>query len=189
MKHTRLVVSLVAVCVLLSVGGCGPKEEIIETAAGEMNFSTAELGSGWQMVEETGLEAMPEMEDMSHVRDANMRMFTPEGELGMVMSYVFSTKSVAAAEKEMASGEVIPGFVDGIKSELPEVSIATLDPPDIGDEAVMVGGDHPDLDINIYMVCFRKANVIDMFAVLGSQDSVTQDSAVGYARKLEAKIH
>jgi len=39
------------------------------------------------------------------------------------------------------------------------------------------------------LVIFRKANVITMFSLIGSADSVTEETAADYAQKLEAKIH
>ena len=188
MKYSRSILSMTVVCLLLSTIACGSKEPVIETPASEMNLSAADIGTDWSLLEDQGLNDMPDS-DLPHVQDASMRMFGAEGTTGMVISYVFSTKTVASAEKEMATGEATSGFEEGLQQQVPEITLETLQPPDIGDEAVMIGGSYPELDLNIYMLTFRKANVIAMFAVIGPEEFATEETTAGYARKMEARIH
>lgn len=190
MKRSRLILSLTIVCLLLSVVACGPKEEmkeeVIETPAKEMNFSAADLGPDWSQMQDLGLDVMPAL-DQPHIQDASMRMFGAETITGMVMSIVFSTKTVALAQEEM-KGEIVQHLGRDIEEQVAGVTLETLEPPQIGDEVVMVGGNHPELGLNIYVLTFRKANVIAMFSLIGSEESVTEGVALDYARKLEAKI-
>jgi hypothetical protein len=186
MKLSHLSLSLIAVCLLFSTAACGSSEPIIETPAGEINLSADELGSEWSLSLDQGLDDMPDMQQ-SHILDANMRMFGTEGTMGMVMSIILSTKTVSSAEQEM-KGATVQSFIDDIQEQVPGASLETLDPPDIGDEAAMVGGGHPDLGINIYLVTFRKSNIIVLFTLIGSSESTTEETALGYARQLEAKI-
>jgi len=132
---------------------CGSKEPVIETPAAEMNLSAADIGPAWSLLEEGGTEDAPEL-NLPHVQDANMRMFGAEGVTGMVMGYVFTTKTVASAEQEMATGDVVSNFTEGFQKQMPGMALETMQPPDVGDEAVMVGGSHDELGLNVYMLTF-----------------------------------
>jgi hypothetical protein len=187
MKHFRLILSLIVMSLLLSTIACGSKEPVIETPAAEMNLRAADIGPEWAISIEQGLDETPEM-DLPHIQDANMRMFEAEGITGMVMGYVFSTKTVAAAEKEMKSEGATSGFAEGLQKQVPEVSLETLQPPDTGDEAVMTGGSHPDLGLNVYMLALRKANVIVMLSVIAPEGFANEESMADYASKIEARI-
>ena len=190
MKYSRSILSLIVICLLLWATACGSAEPVIETPAGEMNLTAADLGPGWSLVGEQGLDDMDDMQDMdqAHIQDANMRMFGADSITGFAMSIVFSTKTVVSAEGEM-KGATVQSFVDSIQGQVPGATLETLEPPDVGDEAALVGGTHPELGLNIYLVIFRKANVITMFSLIGSADSVTEETVADYAQKLEAKIH
>ncbi len=189
MKYTRLILSLTLVCLLLSTITCGSeeKEPVIETPAGEMNFTAADLDADWSLIGEQGLDEMPAM-NQAHVQDANMRMFGAEAITGMVTSIMVSTKTVASAESEMKADSV-QNFGRDMEDQLAGLTLETLEPPDIGDEVVMHGGNYAEAGLNIYTVVFRKANVIAMFSLIGSADSVTEETVANYAQKLEAKIH
>jgi len=191
MKLSRLILGLTVVCLLLLAVACGsqgaPEPPVIETPAGEMNFTVADLGPDWTLQADQGLDKMPDF-SQPHIRDVSMRMFGAEKVTGLVISIVISTKTVASAEKEMA-GDAVQGLGKNLQEQLPDVTLGPLTPPDLGDEAVMVGGSHADLGLNIYMVTFRKANVITMFSLIGSEESVTEAVARDYAGELEARIH
>ena len=118
-----------------------------------------------------------------------MRMFEAEGITGMAMGYVFSTKTVAAAEKERESEGAASGFAKGLQRQVPEVTLETWQPPDVGDEAVMTGGSHPDLGLNVYMLAFRKANVIVMLSIIAPEEFASEETMADYASKIEARIH
>jgi len=64
-----------------------------------------------------------------------------------------------------------------------------MDPPDVGDEATMVGGTHSDIGLNLYVIAFRKANVIGMLMVMGDASSIDEAVAAGLAEAMEAKFH
>jgi len=188
MKYSRLILSLIVMGLLLSAIACGSQESVIETAAAEMNLSAADIGPEWAVSIEQGLDETPEL-DLPHIQDGNMRMFEAEGITGMAMGYVFSTKTVAAAEKEMESEGAASGFAKGLQKQVPEVTLETLQPPDVGDEAVMTGGSHPDLGLNVYMLAFRKANVIVMLSIIAPEEFATEETMADYASKIEARIH
>lgn len=188
MKCSRWILILTVVCLLLSTIACGSKEPVIETPAAEMNLSAADIGPAWSVVEEQGLDEATKS-DLPHVQDANMRVFQAEGITGMVMSYMFTTKSIASAEKEMATGGAVSSFRKGFQEQMPGMALETIQPPDIGDEAVMIGGSHDELGLNVYMLTFRKANVIVMLAVVGREEFASEGTTADYASKVEARIH
>lgn len=189
MNRSRLMPILAVLALLASVLACGgssTQAPIIETEAAEMNFTAADLGGDWSLQADQGVD---EIQDISEedVLDANMRMFASSKLAGMTMSFVLTTESVAAAKQEM-KGDFVNDMKDGLQANLPDLTLETLDPPDVGEEAAMVGGNYADLAMNVYMLVFRKANVIVMFTVMGTEDEVTKDLIVDYAQKIEAKI-
>jgi hypothetical protein len=189
MNKSRLVLILAVLVLLASVlacGGNGTQAPTIEMAAAEVNFTAADLGGDWSLQADQGVD---EIQDISEedVLDANMRMFASSELTGMVMSIVFTTESVAAAKQEM-KGNFVNNMKDEFQAGMPDVTFETLDPPAIGEEAAMVGGNYADLAMNIYMLVFRKANVIVMFVVTGAEDGVTEDLIGDYAQRIEAKI-
>ena len=127
--------------------------------------------------------------DLPHVQDANMRMFGAEGITGMVMGYVFNTKTVASAEQEMATGDATSSFEEGLQKQMPGMTLETVQPPDVGDEAVMIGGSYPELGLNVYMLTFRRANVIVMLVAVGPEEFASEGTVADYAQKVEARIH
>ena len=189
MNTSRLNLSLAITCLVLATLACtltGSTESNIETPAADMNFSVADLGGDWSLVEEQGVGEMADIGE-EDVLDANTRMFASEENTGLIMSIVLSTESVAAAKQEM-QGDSIQDLGASMGAELPGAGLELLDPPDVGEEAVAVGGAYADLDMSVYMIAFRKANVIVMFSLMGSESSVDETLLVDYARQLEAKI-
>ncbi len=200
MKPSRLILSLLVVCLLFSTVACGggkpatptpTPEPIIETAAAAMNLSAADLGSDWSLTGEETMETMKQGEEADlppYLRDANMRTFETERIGDLVVSIIFTTESVDSAKEEMAGG-TIRDLAKAFQEQVPSATMESLSPPDVGDEAVMIGGSESTLSLNVYVITFRKANVIAMLMVMGPQESTAEDVALGYARKLEAKIH
>lgn len=189
MKRAYIVPILALTALVLSTLACGstePAQPIIETAAADMNLSAADLGFDWSPMSDQGLDEMPAM-DQPHIRDANMRMFSSESLMGMVTSILFSAESVAAAQQEM-QGDAVQNLGADMEAQLENLTLAKLDAPDLGDEAVMVGGNIPELNMNVYVLALRKANVVAMVSVLGTAETVTEDLMADYAQKLETKI-
>ncbi len=186
MKRSYLVLCLAAVLLSLVAVACGPQEKVVGTPARDINLSAADLGPDWSLQAEQGLADMAAMKQ-AHVQDANLRMFGAERITGMLVSIVLSTNSVASAQEEM-KGDAVRKFGQDIREQVPGVTLETLAPPGIGDETAMVGGGHADLGLRIYLMTFRKANVIVMFSLIGSAETVTEELAVDYARKIETRI-
>jgi len=187
MRNFRLIFSLSLV--LLLVVACGPKEPIIETAAGDMNLTAADLESNWSLDEEQGMETLLESAP-SYTKDANMRTFTSDEPIGVLVSIILTTNSVAAAKEEMIGKDLMDTM--GIKATflkmLPNVMPQKVEPPDVGDEAVMIVSQDTDLGFNVYALVFRKSNVIAMLFFGGTEDWATDEAITGYAQILEAKI-
>jgi hypothetical protein len=177
MKYPRLILSLTLVCLLLSAIACGSQEEapIIETPASDMNFSAADLGAEWSQLQDTGLDDMPAMKQ-PHVQDANMRMFAADTITGLTTSVLLSTNTVASAQAEMKA-DGVQNFGQDIEEQLAGLTLESLEPPDIGDEVVMRGGNYAEASINIYVAVFRKANVIAMLSLIASEEFLTEEVA------------
>jgi hypothetical protein len=189
MNKSHLVPILAVLVLLASAMACGGSDTqapIIEMEAAEINLTAADLGGDWSLQTDQGVD---EIQDISEedVLDANMRMFASNELTGMAMSIVFTTESVAAAKQEM-KGDFVNDMREGLQADLPNLTLETLDPPNVGEESAMIGGNYADLEMNVYMLVFRKANAIAMFMVMGTEDTVTEGLIVDYAQKIEAKI-
>jgi len=189
MKHTRLLVGLLVVCVLASAVGCGSSEPIIETPAAEMNLTTDDLGPNWSLDQEQDRDELL-ADAPAYAMDANLRAFVSLDPFGVITSLVFTTKSVVSARSEM-QGEFIQDLLDSIEEATADTSFEETEPPAIGDEAVSLGGsaDLSGMEMNVYTLIFRKDNVIVMLFLVGPGDFANKDNATDYGRMLEAKIH
>lgn len=188
MKLKRWILSLGVVGWLVTLGACGAAEPIIETPAGEMNFTAADLGARWSLQSEQGLsELMTDVPD--HALDANVRSFVASDALEVLVGMTLSTKSVASAERELKGS-----FVQDIMTSLQEMgsdgTFEEMDPPDVGDEAIMIGGQTSisDVAVDAYALTFRKANVIAMVFLIGPEDFANSVNVTQYGEDLEARI-
>jgi len=187
MKRSYLILKLMLVFTLFAVAACGGSAElIVEKAAGDINFSAGDLGPGWSLQSDQGLEALQGF-DQAHVTDANMRMFAADEGIGLVVAVVLTTNSVSSAEKEM-KGDAVQNMGKDLEAQLAGVALESSQPSGLGDEAVMVAGTHEELGVNVYMVTFREANVIALFSLIGPTDKVDEALAMEHARKLEARM-
>jgi hypothetical protein len=180
--------SWTVVCLLLSVMGCGPNEPIIEMPAADMNFSAADLGPGWSLDAEQGLDELME-EAPTHVLDASMRAFTSVELMGSIVSMLFRTKSVASAQREM-NGAFVEEIQAGLQGMAADSAFEEKASPSIGDEAMTIGGKATlsGIEVNGYVLTFRRANVIAMVFLLAPGEFATEENVATYARRLEAKI-
>ena len=186
MNRTRLILSLMTVCLLLSSIGCGSGGSAIETPAGEMNFSAADLGSDWSLQLDQSLDEIQGVSEEKAALDASLRTFaTQDGRT--LASQVLTVKTVTGAKNSMAEGFAEPTIAQ-LKAQLPGVGFEELTSPSIGEEAVLVGGTVSELGLNVYVLTFRKSNVIAMIFLLGPEAFASEASTADYGRKLEAKI-
>lgn len=188
MKHSRLIFGLTVVCLLLSITACGSGEPTIETPAAEMNLTVADLGPEWSLQQEQGKDELATTLQAGDLVDADMRIFAAAANQTMLVSQLISVKSVVSAKTTMA-GEFVQAFTTGMQSLLPGVTLEELASPNVGEESVLMGGNVPDLDFNVYILAFRKTNVIATLFLMGPAESATEESVADYARKVEAKLH
>lgn len=188
MRKLSLVLLFVLALPLLACGGEGGGT-LIETAAADMNLTAADLGSGYTLEEEEGLEqvvAEMDPDEADDAKDANLRMFsTPDG-MGMVMSVVVNFKTVSAAEANMRG--VMEGFEEGFNQEMPGTEFVELDDPNIGDDSVLIEAEMEGLGFTIYMLSFRQNNIMGLLAVFGMADQVSADDVTGMGQTMQGKI-
>ena len=97
MKHSRLILSLTMMCLLLWVTACGAGEPTIETPVGEMNVTAADLGPDWALQQEQGQGELADVLDAGDLADANMRVFAAAAEQTTFVSQIISVNSVVSA--------------------------------------------------------------------------------------------
>lgn len=187
----RKAASVLLVLFMLFVAACGGGggSSLIETAAVDMNLGEGDLGSGYTLTEEEGRDAVVtdmDLDEADDIEDANLRMFSSADSLGMVMSVVVNFKTVAAAKANMRG--VTEGFEEGFNEELPGTEFAELSAPNIADDSLLIKADISDYGFEIYMLSFRKENVMGLIAAFGMSGSVTEDSVVELGNKLAGKV-
>jgi hypothetical protein len=191
MKHLHLIFGLTMVCSLLLPVACGSgesatKEPVIETAASEMNLSAADLGAGWSLQLEQSLDELPALKEEKAATDASLRTFVSAGG-EVIASQTLTTKSATAAKNTMEAG-MAEATINELKEQLPGLDFEEIEAPAVGDEAVLVWGDVSDLGLNVYVLSFRKSNVLALLFLLGPEEQFTEATVMDYAQKLEAKI-
>lgn len=187
MKYSRLILSLTVLCLLLPVIGCGAGEPIIEMPAGEINLTTADLGSDWALQQEQGKDTLSTTLEANNLLDANLRTFTIQAQQMVLASQVINVKSVASAKATM-SGDFVDAFTTGMQSVLPNLTLEAAEDPNIGEEGTMLTGNVTDLGLKVYVIAFRKANVIVALFMMGPEDLATKETIMDYSQKLASRI-
>jgi len=177
---------LVLVLFLTLLAACGPQAELIEKPAEDMNLTAADLGAGYSLVDEQGIDALKVSMDLpedEELNDANYRMF--ETDTGIVLAVVLTLNREVKPEE---LDELTGGFERGVASELPGTVLEPLGTPSIGDQASMTGAEFADLGAAMYFLGFRKSNVVGVVAVVGLTDMATQELTTQLGQKMAGKI-
>ena len=178
--------AVLALC-LLMLASCGPKSTLITTPAKDMNLKAEQVGTGYALSEEQGLEEFASSLDITNMEDAtdaSYRMFQNESG-GVVLSLVITLKKTATADdlKQLAGG-----FEEGFTGSMPGTTLEAYNPPSIGDEATGSKAEFPDLGMSMYFLSFRKANVIGVLAVVGTTDFASEAIINGLGQTLGGQI-
>jgi len=185
MRASKVVLALV-LCLSLLVA-CGPSATLITTPAEDMNLSAEQVGAGYSMSEEQGLEEFAsslDISDIDDISDANYRMFENEAG-GIVLSLVISLKQVATKDD---LNELTEGFEEGFTESMGDVALEEFDAPAVGDEASVRGIAFPDLGMSMYFMGFRKTNVIGVLAVVGTNEFASESIIGELGQTLAGKI-
>ncbi len=183
MRARQILLTLVlGLSLLLSCGG----QALITTPARDLNLAAVDLGSGYTMAADEGLETfMQEMnvEQLGEIRSASYRTF--QGESGdVVLSMVLVLQS-AATEDNLH--ELTTGFARGLSDSLGGVALGEPEPPALGEEAVMRHVEVAEKGVSLSFLGFRRANVIGVIAVKGPAGAATPALATEFGRELLAK--
>lgn len=185
MRTWKAVLAL-SLCLALLVS-CGPSVTLISTPAKDMNLNANEVGAGYSLSEEQGLEEFASSLDISNIdeiSDANYRMFQdPNG--GIVLSLVITLKQVATASDLK---ELTDGFEEGFTDSMEGVTLTEFKAPAVGEEASVRGAAFPDLGMSMYFMGFRKTNVIGVLAVVGTDEFASEAIIGGLGQALAAKV-
>jgi hypothetical protein len=185
MRVWKVVLALV-LCLSL-VAACGPSVTLISTPAKDMNLDAEQVGSGYTLSEEQGLEEFASSMDISNVdeiSDANYRMFQNDAG-GIVLSLVITLKQVAT---ESDLKELTDGFEEGFTDSMEGVTLEEYTAPAIGEEASVRGATFPDLGMSMYFMGFRKTNVIGVLAVVGLEGFASESIIGDLGQKLAAMV-
>ena len=182
---TLPIILFIGLALLLAACG-GGKEPIIEKPAGEINLTIQDLDDGWTLVEE--------QEDLKAVglnpsgyRDANIRFFQGDNPAIQVMGMVATAKSVEDAVKELGKTDILGDMAESMLKQLPEMRFEPIEAPPVGDEQDMVHGVYESFGLHLYVLVFRKANMISMVMLMGPDDIANLDAVTRYAQTIAAR--
>lgn len=160
---------------------------LITAPAGDLNLTAEDLGGGYTMAADEGLETfMQEMNvaDIANVVGASYRTFEGESEV-VVLSMAIVLKHAATADNLR---ELAAGFSGGLSDSLGGVTLAEREPPALGEEAVVRYVEVAEKGASLAFLCFRRANVIGVIVVRGEEGTATPNLAVEFGQKLLAKL-
>ena len=191
MRRIRWIGLFLLLAVLLA--GCGPGEPPIEKPAAEMNLTAADVGADFYLDEEEGFDQITadmEPEVVREATDANMRLFSAETELALIMGIVVNMKDVSTAKKNMRG--LVEGFETGLTEAIADVSYEELSAPEMGDDAVLSRAVLKDPafgeeEMYVYMLGVRKANVLLMVATFGPEALSNEATVRDLVQKMLAK--
>jgi hypothetical protein len=84
--------------------------------------------------------------------------------------------------------DFVEGVEEGILGELPGMEMEERRAPAVGDEANLIGVDVEDLGVSMYILSFRKVNVIGVVVVMGTDAAATEAAAAEFGKNMDAKI-
>lgn len=180
--------ALALVWVILVIASCGSSASLIQTPAKDINLSEADLGSGFTLTTDQGLEEVKASMDLPEdkdIKDASFRMFEDAETAGVVLAMVITLNKTADSAM---LGDLSDGLEEGFASELPGVELQELDPPSLGDEATITAADLGDIGFSLYFVGFRKDNVVGIIGLVGMSDFATEGKAVELGRQMLGKV-
>lgn len=180
--------ALALVWIILIVASCGSSASLIETPAKDINLSESDLGSGFTMNTDQGLDEIKvsmELPEDKDVKDASFRMFEDANTAGVVLAMVITLNR--NADSSML-GDLTDGLEEGFASELPGIELQELDPPSLGDEATITAADLSDIGFSLYFVGFRKDNVVGIIGLVGMADFATEEKAVELGQQMLGKV-
>ncbi len=182
------IVAAVLLCLVLLANCGGPAAKVIETPVTDMNLAAEEIGEGYTLSSEQGKEqftATMTGDELKEFKDGNIRLFMT-ADNNIAMTGVASMNTVEGAKAEMRG--MLSGFEESFTSSMSTVTFNEMDAPNIGEEAVMMKGVESTLGFNLYLLAFRKANVIGIVFTMAADDAAAQALTNDLAAKLDAKI-
>jgi hypothetical protein len=185
MRAWKVVLALV-LCLSFLVA-CGPSATLITTPAKDMNLSADQVGAGYVLSEEQGLEEFAsslDISDIDDISDANYRMFENDAG-GIVLSLVITLKQLATKDDLK---ELTEGFEEGFTESMGDVALEEFTAPAVGDEATVRGITFPDMGMAMYFMGFRKTNVIGVLAVVGTDEFASESIIGDLGQKMAGKI-
>jgi hypothetical protein len=177
------------ICVAVLVVGCGPSEPAIEKPAAEMNLTLEDVGEGFTLEEEFGLEealTRVQLEEASGINDANLRVFASSD--AKVLATTLQFASANAAQSGMNE------FAKNLEAALQEAEQGLVledrsaEAPAVGDDAIMFRADTLIDGNQIYLFGFRKVNVVSVLVASGSTDLVDDEWVRGFGLKMAGRI-
>lgn len=197
----RLNVLFLLLCLATLLLACGVQGPIVEAPAAEMNLTAADLGEGFALTAQSGLaEVLGRLhvkpEDQGTVVDADRRLFVaaepisgstaPTATVPLTTTTVMATVLVynAAAAADAGLKEVADGFkgLVAITLTLQEQAITQL-----GDQTKFLTVGVPERGAQLYLLLFRKDNVVGMVQVTGPAH-IQPQWAVDLAQKMLLRI-
>lgn len=180
------IVGFILILSMVVLSGCGPQPNLIQKSAADMNLTQQDLGSGYGLSQEQGLDELKTSWNLPNdpdLKDANYRLF--ESENGVVLAVVITLKKPATTD---TLKDLTGGFEEGFSTQLPGSALKEIQTARVGDESMTRGMDMADLGLSMYFLGFRKNNVVGVLAVIGKVDFATVELITQTGQKMAAKM-
>jgi hypothetical protein len=184
--RSRVVLSVCSAFLVVASCRFFEKDRIVEASAAAMNLAVGDLGEGFAMTSEEGKSNIPGItrEEAELLKDASMRYFESGDRLVVGAMIAFKDLTTPSA----VLPELLDGFKEGFVKEIPGTPFDKLNPPAIGESAVLTGARVADGSVAVYALAFRKTNLVGLVAVAGPSDWATETVVGNLARKLESRV-
>lgn len=199
MKKIGLLFLLVGT--MLAVISCGAVEPVVEAKAVDITAQAADLGEGFELVEESDLNAILERldiapEDQGTLTDANRRVFlsaapTTEPATAPDTTPLMQTQVVVTVMVYNAAGAAQTGFNetrDSLKTLLAEdVALVAVNAASLGDQSEFWAAEVTDKGANVYLFLGRRLNVLIVVMAVGTPE-LTQTWVLNLSQTLINRV-
>ncbi len=193
----RLLLALVLLTTAL-LSACGVSEPTIPstTTAASMNLNVEDLDRPATLEQDINLPEIlsniMQTPEPDTVRDANQRVFAlSTGQVtstqaatltSIILVYDSATNARANLQPTLQSIE------ETLQTQLPGIKFSPINVSQIGDETTLVGADVPNQNAQVYLLLFRKNNVLSILDLVTPTGAITPDWLASVANKILMKI-
>ena len=173
--------------IVLLIAACGPGGAVVKVPAIEMNLSVEDLRESYTQRNAIDFEQLLELVKLEYpdkATDGHMRTFADQD--SQLISVVLRFDSASTAKSALK--DVKNYFEVPFQDEVPGLLFTELSAPEIGDDVVFEGAELLEQESRVYLIAFRKNNVIGMVVVVGPSDALDEIWISGLAQTMATRV-